>query len=72
MVYKRKFWTSLKNFSKYKKSIRVYEQIPESELDEVKISFETENKNYKQDKTRPSWIYCDLSLSSNQNTYIDK
>jgi hypothetical protein len=64
MVYKRKFWTTLNNFSKYKKSVRVYEQIPESELEDVKVSSQATNKSLKKEKTRPSWIYWDLKLSA--------
>jgi uncharacterized protein (TIGR02231 family) len=70
-VYQRKFHTYLKNYSAYKKTIRVYEQIPESELDNVKVSFETSAKSYKKDKDRPSWIYWTLNLPSQKEMRIE-
>jgi uncharacterized protein (TIGR02231 family) len=70
-VYQRKFSTTLKNHSNKKKKVRVYEQIPQSELDDVEVSFETKNKNYKKDLSRPSWIYWAMNLSSNKQEYIN-
>ncbi|MCO4792840.1 MAG: mucoidy inhibitor MuiA family protein [Bacteriovoracaceae bacterium] len=65
-TYKRKFWTNLKNYSSNTKKLRVYEQVPESELDAVKIEFTAKNKSFKKDKDRPSWVYWDVSLPSRQ------
>jgi hypothetical protein len=70
-LYQRTFSTSLKNYSNEKKKVRIYEQIPQSELDDVEVTFETKNKNYKKDESRPSWIYWSMNLASNRQQHIE-
>lgn len=67
-IYSKKFVTSLHNYSGENKIIKLYEQVPISELEAVEVSFDSTNKNHKEDKEMPSWIYWNLDLPSNQLT----
>lgn len=67
-TYERKYTTSIFNYSINSKKVKVYEQIPESELTDVKVLFEANNKNFTKDEKRPSWVYWTLNLPGNKLT----
>jgi uncharacterized protein (TIGR02231 family) len=69
--YRREFVTKLTNFSKYKKSIKILEQIPQSELDSIQVSHTGTTKGLKKIKGFPSWYYWNVNLEAKQDKHVN-
>ena len=69
--YRREFITKIQNYSKYDKSIRILEQIPQSELDSIQVSHEGTTEGLKAIKDFPSWHYWNVNLSPKQHKHVN-
>ena len=65
--YKREFITSLRNYSSSKKVIKVLEQIPQSELDTIKVSTDGSSMGLIKIKESPSWHYWNIKLKPKEH-----
>ncbi len=62
---------SLKNYGAKRKSIRVYEQVPVSEIKEVAVEAKSEKTpGLKKDDDHPSWRYWDLPVESRKSQTV--
>lgn len=61
--YAREFKTSLENYGRETRKVRVLEQVPISELSEVTISTEGSTTGFKKDEDHPGWVAWDISLA---------
>jgi uncharacterized protein (TIGR02231 family) len=68
--FSRKFFTRLENDSSHKKQLRVLIQIPESEVESVKIDLTDKYKGMTKMEKKPSWWFWDLELAANKNEEV--
>ena len=61
---------SLRNFSARRKSVRVYEQVPISEIKEVVVETKKTSPGIKEDAANPGWRYWDVAAASRNSETI--
>ena len=68
----REVSVTLQNFGARKKNIRVYEQVPVSEIKEVAVQAKEKDKSpvLKDDDSHPGWHYWDLPVESRKSQTV--
>ena len=60
--FRRNFHTDLQNFNKSTRRIRVWAQVPVSEVDEIKVSRDGTTDGFTESEEFESWGYWDITL----------
>jgi len=65
--YTKELITSLKSYSRNKKKVRVLEQLPISELDEIEVKTDGSSLGFKTLEGKPSWVFWDVELNGRED-----
>lgn len=64
--YQKTITTKVRNWSQESVKLRVYEQLPKSETEEIEVSVESKPTNMIEDKEFETWKYWDVNLGPEQ------